>query len=119
METAADFVAPFVEFTSGMEHCQHNFKGAFVFFFMHVDRNASTVVDNGYGVVGVDCHFYVCGISCERFVNGVVNNFIDEVVQSFYADVSYIHGRALAHGFKSFEYLNVTRTVNFFFFCHR
>jgi len=41
------------------------------------------------------------------------------MVESFLADVAYIHGRAFPHGFEALKHLNVARTVVFFFyFCH-
>ncbi len=119
VESARHFVAAFVEFTAGMEHREHYLESAFVLFFVHVDRYASTVVDHCYGVVFVDGHFDVCGKSGQRFVDGVVHHFIHEVMESFLADVADVHRRAFAHGFESFKHLNVARTVVFFFyFCH-
>ena len=43
----------------------------------------------------------------EGFVDGVVDNFVDEVVETFFTDVADVHGRALAHCFEAFQYLDV------------
>ena len=107
MQTAADFVAAFVELTASMQNSHDHLESALVFLFVHVDRNASTVVLNGDAVVLVDCHFDVCAIACQRFVDRVVDGFVHEMVQSLLADVADIHGRTLTYGFQSFQHLNI------------
>ena len=80
-------------------------------FLVFVHRDATSVVLDGYGFVFIDGHFYVGAISCHRLVDGVVHGLIHQMVQSFLAYVADIHRRSLAHGFKSFEHLNVTGGV--------
>ena len=107
METAAHLVATLVEFSAGMQYGHYDFQGALVLLFVHVYRNASTVVLYGDAVVLVDCDFYFCAISSQRFINGVVYGFIHKMVQTLFADVANIHGGTLAHGFKTFQYLDI------------
>ncbi len=89
-----------------------------MFLFVHVDRNASAVVDDCYRIIFVDRHVNVVGIACEGFVNGVVHHLIDQMVQTLLADIAYIHGWALSYSLQSFEHLYITCAVFFFFFCH-
>ncbi len=94
-----------------MEHCQHHFECAFVFFLMHVDGDASAVVDHGYGVVFVYGYLDMGAETGQGLVDGVVDNFVNQVVQSFDADVADIHGRAFAHGFQTLQHLDVAGAV--------
>ncbi len=118
MEAAADLIAALVEFTAGMKHGEHNLESALVLFLVHIHGNAAAVVDNGYGIVGIDCHFYVGGIAGNGFIDGVVHDLVHQMVQAFFGYVAYIHRRALAHGLKAFEHLNVTGAVFLFFVYH-
>ena len=71
-----------------MELGEHYFHGRHLFAVgqgLHVGRNAAAVVDNGDGVVDMDDDVDLFGVAGERFVDGVVDNFIDEVVQAHLA----------------------------------
>ena len=122
MEAAADFVAAFVELAAGVEHRHNNFQSRAMLFRVFVNRDAAAVVLNYDAVVFAYSHLHVCAVACQGFVDTVVHSFIYEVVQTFLADVSDIHGWALAHCLKSFEHLNTLTGIIFFrsflFFCH-
>ena len=34
-----------------MQHGQHHFESTFVLLLVHIDRNTTTVVDNGYRII--------------------------------------------------------------------
>ena len=121
VQAAGDFVRAFVELTAGMEHSHHHFQGGAVLFGVHVYGNAATIVLDDNGIVFANGYFDVRTVAGERFVNGVVHRFVYEVMQTLFADVADVHGRAFTHGFKSFEHLNVTRAVTaacLFYFFH-
>ena len=69
----------------------------------HVDGNAAAVVDHGDGVVDVNGDFDLVGMAGERFVDGVVHDFVDQVVQSHLAGRADVHRGTLAHGFHAAE----------------
>ena len=116
VETARYLVAAFVELSASMEHCEHNLKGAFVLFLMHVYGYAAAVVDHGNRVVPVDGDVDMIGKSCESLVNRVVDHLIYKMVQTFCAYIADIHRRAFPYGLKAFEHLDVTGAVFFFLF---
>jgi len=60
-----------------------------------VDRNAASVVDHGDGIVKVNGDFDLVGVSGERFVNGVVNDFVNEVMQTHFSGRADVHGGRL------------------------
>ena len=78
---------------------------------VHVHRDTTSVVLYGDGIVFVDCHFDVRAESCQRLINRVVDGFINEVVQTFLADVADVHGGAFSYCLQAFEDLDVTGGV--------
>ena len=80
-------------------------------FFVLIDGNASAIVAHGDGVVLTDNHFNVVAETRQGLVDGVVNDFAHQVVQALDVRVANVHGWTLAHGFKSFENLDVVRRI--------
>ena len=111
VQTAGHLVGTFVELSSGMEYGHYDFQGGLLFFLVKVHGDSSTVVLYCDGVVFVDCYFYMCAISGECFIDGVVHDFINQVVQAFFADIADVHGGTLTYGFQAFEYLDVAGRV--------
>jgi hypothetical protein len=55
----------------------------------------------------MDDDVYAATVPRKRFVHGVVDELVDEVVESFGASRADIHARALADRFEAFEDLDV------------
>ena len=53
------------------------------------------------------------GIPGERFVYGVVDDFVDQMMQTHLARRADVHRRPQANGFQTFEHLDTTGIVNF------
>ena len=83
MQTAGDLVVVFVELAAGMEHSEHNLERALVFLFVHVDRDATSVVDDGDGIVGVDGYADRIAISGKSLVDRIVDNLIYKMMETF------------------------------------
>ena len=104
-----------------MQDGHDNLEGTLVEFLMFVDRNTTTVILNRNGVVFVDGHLDVLAIACHCLVDGVVDGLVNQVVESFFADVANVHGRTFPYCFQPFEDLDVTGGVIilvFLIFCH-
>src|SRR5579864_1159617 len=84
VKSAGNFVVGAVKFSAGVQLGEHNLSGWNFFAIDHhvIDRNSASIIDHGDGVVDVDCHIDLSGISRQRFIHGVVNNFIDKMVKS-------------------------------------
>ncbi|OAV74332.1 hypothetical protein Barb7_02180 [Bacteroidales bacterium Barb7] len=106
MQTTGHLIAFLVEFTAGMEHREHHFQRRFTFFLVEIDRNASPVVNDGHRVILVDKYINVLAMTCQRLVNGVIHDLVNQMMKSLFADVANVHGRPFAHGFQSFKHLN-------------
>ncbi len=107
MQAARDLVGVLVEFSAGMELGHDDLGGRDAFALMDVGRNAAAVVAHGAGAVGIerDGHFF--GVAGQRFVDGVVDDLVDHVVQArAVIGVADIHARPLAHGIEALEHLD-------------
>ena len=106
VQTAGNLVAVFAELTAGVEHREDHLEGGAFLLFVHARRDAAAVIFDGDGIVFVDGNQDVVAETGEGFVDGVVHDFIDEVMETTVADVADVHGRAFADGFESFEDLD-------------
>ena len=98
MQTAGHLIGTFIELTSGMEHGHHDLERTLVHLLVLIHGNTTTIVLDGDGVVFVDSYFNMCTIAGHSFVDRVVDGLIDQMMESFFADVANVHSRALAHG---------------------
>jgi len=79
---------------------------------MHLDRDASSIVPNGNGAIGVDGNVNPCTVACEMFVDGIVEHFKNAMMQSSLIGITDVHAGAFANSFKSLKFVNLSGTVN-------
>ena len=105
MQSSRNFVGVAVELAARVQRGHHDLRGGNFFAVdVHVvDGNAASVVDYSDGVVEVDGDFNFVGMAGERFVNRVVDDFINEVMQTQFARRTDVHRGAFAHGFHPAE----------------
>ncbi len=58
---------------------------------MHIHGDPAAVISDGNTVVAVNNNIDLFGMASERFVDGIIHDFIDQVVQTAHADVADIH----------------------------
>ena len=118
VQTAGNLVASAAELAARVQHGVDDLKRGAARLRLNVDRNAAAVIHNGDGVALVDRHLNFRAVARKRFVNGVIHNFIDKVVQAAHRRRADVHARALAHRLKPLENLNF-RGVIVIVFIHR
>src|SRR3974390_1283245 len=106
VQSARYLVGLAVKLTSGVQNGHDDFRRRTLLGGVHVDRNAAAVVDDGNGVVGMNRDVDLVGKARHRFVNGIVDNFPYEVVQTHFAGRADVHGRTQAHSFETAKHLN-------------
>ncbi len=79
VEAAGGCIRLIVEFAAGMERCEHNALRRHT-LFMHINGDAASVVGHRAGPVRLQRHLDGVAKACEVLVDGVVHNFIDQVV---------------------------------------
>ena len=86
---------------------------------MQVGGDTAPVVTDGDGVVVVQNDVDVVAVVGHRFVDGVVHDLVDEVVESALVGAADVHARPPAHGLQAFEDLDVACGVlGFLLFDH-
>ena len=113
MEAAGDGVAAAAELPAGVQHREHDLDGGAAVLRagdgLHGD--AAAVVRDAHGAVRVDGDEDLVGVAGHRFVDGVVDDLVHEVMQPARAGGADVHARPLADRLESFEYLDVAGVV--------
>ena len=110
VQAAGDFVVGGVELAAGVQLGEDDLRGRHALAvgqIHHVDGNAAAIVDDGDGVVDVDDDIDFLGVAGESFVDGVVDDLVDEVMQTDLARRADVHGGTEADGLKAFKDLDV------------
>ena len=102
MQPSRNLVGVLVEFSSRTNLCHDYFKGRDPFLFMHAHGNTATIVFSGNGIVFVNDDLDQIAMTGQGLIDGVINNFVDQVMQSSNTDISDVHGGTHAHMLHSF-----------------
>ena len=90
-----------------MELGHDDLGGRNAFVPMDLRRDAASVVVHRHGAVSIERHIDLVAIAREGFVDGVVDNLIDHVVQArAVIGVADIHARTLADGVEAFQHFD-------------
>ena len=110
MQAARDLVAVAAELAARVQDGQDDLDGRLA-ALVHVDRDAAAVVDDRDAVVLVDRHVDVVAVAGERLIDGVVDDLVDEMVQTALARAADVHARAHADGLEPLEDLDLLGAV--------
>ena len=64
-------------------------------------------------IVDVDGDFDSVAVAGQRFVDRIVHDLVDQVMQTGFAGGADVHRRPQANGFQAFQHLDTTGIVNF------
>jgi hypothetical protein len=109
MQTARHLVAAVVpaELATRMERRKHCLQRRPLGDRVDVHGNAAAVILHGYGSIVIERHENGVRMPRHRFVDGVVDDLVDKVMQSSLVGGADVHTRPLAHGFQAFQNLNL------------
>ena len=62
-----------------------------------IHGDTTSVILDGDGVIFVNRYFNMCTIAGHSLVDRVVDGFIDQMMETLFADVTNIHGGALTY----------------------
>lgn len=114
MQTTGDGVAATAELATGVQDGEDHLQGRDPFGRVDVDRDATAVVDDADATVFTDAHVDGVAVPGEGFVDGVVDDLLDQVVQTARAGRTDVHTGALADGLEPLEHLNLVCAVGRF-----
>ena len=94
-----------------MQHRQHRLQGAAAGAGVNVRGDATAVVGDAGGAIGVDHHQDRVAMAGQGLIHSVVHHLVDEMVQASGAGGADVHPRPLAHRFQAFEHLDLFGAV--------
>ena len=111
VQPAGHFVTAVVKLAAGVQLREHDFQSTYLRVLVCLDRDTPAVVLDGATAVRVDTHADVITRSRHGLVNGIVQNLIDQMMESCAAAVADIHIRPFAHRLQAPEDLYVTCVI--------
>ncbi len=103
VQAARNLVALVVELAPRVQLGHDHLNGRNLFLGMDIHRNAATVVPHRNGIVRMQDDIDFSAKSGHGLVYGIIDDFIDQVVQTSRINGTNIHCRPFAHGGKAFE----------------
>ena len=115
MQAAAGFVVAglaVIEFSAGVERAEDDLDRRLLMRRMIVDGDAAAIIADGDArAVLVQRDFDLVGVAVHGLVDGVVEDFPDQVMQPRRPGAADVHARALPHGVEAFENGNAAGVV--------
>src|SRR5579872_7480908 len=114
VQAARNLVGGGIELAASMELGEHDFDRGHLLAVgqsLHVRWNAAPVVDHRNRVVHMDDDVDLLGVAGEGFVDGVVDDLIDEMVEAHFAGGSDVHGRTQPDSLEALEDFDVLACI--------
>ena len=111
MEPAGHRIGALFELAARVQDRQRHFGGRLLLRGMYPGRNAASVIHDCDAVVDVDRHLDRLTESRHMFIDTVVDDFIDEVMEAVHTGAANVHRRPLSHGVQAFQYFDLIRAV--------
>ena len=111
--TGTGFIAArSIELATGMDFREHDFEGRLATLFRHAsDGNTSAVVNDRDAAIGVDLHRDRRRVLVDRFVDAVIDDLVNQVMQAASGRVADVHRRAVANAFDPFKGLDLSFVI--------
>ncbi len=88
-----------------MQHSEDHLGCRYALFLVDIDRNTTTIVENGNRAVTVQGHHHPIAMSGQGFVDGVIDHLEHHVMQSSAVmNIADVHAGSLADGFQTAQY---------------
>ncbi|CAB4860089.1 unannotated protein [freshwater metagenome] len=82
MKSARDGVSATAEFSAGVKDCEDHLDRRFSLCRVHINRNTAAVVNTADGTIRKNRDLDKGTVTGESFVDRIVDDFVDEVVQT-------------------------------------
>ncbi len=115
VQAAGIFVSALSEFSPGVQICQHQLDRRHFPFRMNIHWDPAAVVAHRNRPIDMNGHFDSVATSSQMFVDGIVENFENHVMQTALVGVADVHPGSLAHCFQALQFVDLRGVV----FLHR
>ena len=103
MQSSTRLVRIVVKFSSCVQCRKYN-AGSRYSLCMHADRNTTSVIFHRTGTICLKGHPYFITGTRQMLIYRIIDNLIDQMIESFGRGTSDIHSRTFPDCFKSFQY---------------
>ena len=107
VQAAGHLVGAAAEFAAGMQLGHHRFQRRPAGLLVDAHGDAAAPVLHGDAAVFVDGDLDAVAVAGHRFVDGVVHDLVDHVVQRLDVGAADVHARATPHRLQPFKHLDV------------
>ena len=111
VEAAGDLVAATAELAAGVQDGHDGLEGGYAGGGVLAYGDASAVVGAGDSAVLVDGDNDLVAVSGHGFVDGVVDDFVDKVMEAALVGAADVHAGATTDGLEAFEDLDIGGSV--------
>jgi hypothetical protein len=115
MQPTGDFIASSTKLSAGVQYGHNDFESRALHLRVHIYRDTPPVIDHRNAAVAMDVDFDPVAIARQSFVDRIVDDFVNEVVQRFDICPTHIHARATAYCFQTFQDLDIFGFVAAYF----
>ena len=106
MEASGDLIGVVIEFTTRVQY-RHDHLSRRHTLFMLLSRNATPIITDAYGFIGVNDNIDLVAVSGQRLIDRIINNFENHMVQACAViGVTDVHARTLSYRIKALQDLN-------------
>ena len=111
VQTTGNGVAATAELTASVQHGHDNLNSGLVLSGVLIHGNTAAVILYANSTISLDGHVNFGGVAGERFVDRVIYNLVDQVVQTALSGRANVHAGALTNRFQTFQHGNIGCTV--------
>ena len=112
VQTAGDLVGVAVKLTARVQLGHNDLGRRHTLFRVNIHGNPAPVVADGNRVIRVNFDGHIVRVACQSFVDAIVHDFIDHVVQAgAVVSVTDIHAGAFANRLQAFENFDRIRAI--------
>lgn len=112
MQATGNLVGILVELTAGVKLGHDDLGCRNAFFLMDIGRDTATVIGHRARPVGIQGDGYKRGMSCQRFIDRIVHDLVDHMMQAgAVIRVTDIHAGALTNSIQTFQNTNGIRAI--------
>ena len=105
VQSAGHLVGVVIKLAAGVERGEDHFERALAGLGMAVDRDAAAVIGHRHRLaVGVQRHDDPRGVPVHHLVDGVVDDFPEQVVKARLVDAADVHARPAPNGLQALEH---------------
>ncbi len=107
VETAGNLIAAAAKLTAGMEDGINHFQSGLARLGLNVHRDTAAIIRHGNDITVMDGNGDLGAVACQRLINGVVHDLIDQMVQSAGGGGADIHTRTFPDRLQALQNLDL------------